>query len=77
MFYLSVEDDGVGFDLDILDDGYEQTGSMGMLNLRERAELVNGRLMIDSRSGRGTHVKLAVPQTAEAIARLRTPGYAA
>lgn len=77
MFYLSVEDDGVGFDLSILDEGYEQTGSMGMLNLRERAELVNGRLMIDSHPGNGTVVKLAVPQTAEAVERLRSPGFAA
>jgi signal transduction histidine kinase len=77
LFYLTVEDDGVGFDLSILEEGYEQSGSMGMINLRERAELVNGRLVIESIENEGTSVRLAVPQTAEAAERLRSPGYAA
>ncbi len=77
MFFLSVEDDGDGFDLEMLQDGYEQSGSMGMLNLYERAELVSGKLVVDSAPGKGTSVRLAVPQTAEALEKLRSPGYAA
>jgi signal transduction histidine kinase len=77
MFFLSVEDDGEGFDLETLQEGYEQSGSMGMLNLYERAELVSGKLVVDSAPGKGTSVRLAVPQTAEALEKLRSPGYAA
>lgn len=77
MFFLSVEDDGEGFDLAVMQDGYEQSGSMGMINLQERAELVNGKLVVDSAPGKGTSVRLAVPQTPEAMERLRSPGFAA
>ena len=68
---LEIEDDGVGFDLKQVDANYEQRGSLGMINLRERTELVNGLLQIDSVIGRGTRVKVAIPLTEEAADRLR------
>lgn len=60
---LSVDDDGVGFNVGAVDAGYEQRGSLGMVSMRERTELVGGSLRIDSVEGEGTHVRLTVPLT--------------
>ncbi len=60
-FVAEVEDDGVGFDTSVLDDGYERRGSLGMLNMRERAELAGGRLEVRSAPGQGTRVILRIP----------------
>lgn len=67
---LEVEDDGVGFDTDEIDSAYENRGSLGMINLRERTELVNGVLRIDSGKGRGTRVQVVIPLTEEAADRI-------
>jgi signal transduction histidine kinase len=58
---LEVEDDGVGFNLGAVDSNYEQRGSLGIVSMRERAELVSGMLHIESAEGRGTRVTLNVP----------------
>jgi signal transduction histidine kinase len=68
---LEIEDDGVGFDPGPVNSSYEHRGSLGMVNMRERAELVNGVLNIDSMEGRGTRVLLLIPLTNEAHERLR------
>ena len=68
---LEIRDNGVGFDVDDVDDAYEVRGSLGMINMRERAELINGVLHIDSEPGRGTRVRIAIPLTEEAAERLR------
>jgi signal transduction histidine kinase len=68
---LEIEDDGVGFDLGEVTASYENRGSLGMINLRERAELINGVLNIDSSLGRGTRIQLAIPLTEEASDRIR------
>ncbi len=68
---LEIEDDGGGFDLDDVDNDYEKRGSLGMVNMRERAELVNGRVKIDSALGRGTRVSVIIPLTEDAIERVR------
>ena len=56
-----VQDDGEGFDVRGVTAAYESRGSLGMVNMRERAELVNGILTLDSRPGHGTTITLAVP----------------
>jgi signal transduction histidine kinase len=71
MSLLEVEDDGVGFDLNSVDSNYANRGSLGMINLRERTELVNGLLRIDSAPGRGTRVQVVIPLTEEAADRIR------
>lgn len=68
---LEIGDDGVGFNLGSLDSGYEQRGSLGMVNLRERAEIVGGFLAIESELGKGTLVRLVVPLTEKAAKRLQ------
>ena len=61
LFVARVQDDGVGFDLDEVMGSYENRGSLGMINLRERAEMIDGSIQIDSEPGRGTSITLVVP----------------
>ncbi len=68
---LEIEDDGIGFDIGAVDATYESRGSLGMINLRERTELVNGVLRIDSVKGRGTRIQVVIPLTEEAADNLR------
>lgn len=58
---LEVRDDGVGFNVGAVDASYAQRGSLGMVNMRERAELVGGSLRLESAEGRGTTVTLTLP----------------
>jgi len=67
---LEIEDDGLGFDVDSVHKSYDKRGSLGMVNLRERTELVNGLLNIDSAPGKGTRIQVYIPLTEEAADRL-------
>jgi signal transduction histidine kinase len=62
---VEIEDDGMGFDVKAVDTNYEQRGSLGMVNMRERAELVEGTLHIQSARGRGTKISVLVPVQAD------------
>ena len=57
--YLStiVEDNGCGFDAAAVPLG----GGMGLIGMRERAELVEGHLVVESADQAGTRVRLEVP----------------
>jgi signal transduction histidine kinase len=67
---LEIQDDGVGFDVAAVTRAYDQRGSLGMVNLRERTELVNGVLNLQSAIGKGTRVQVYLPLTEEAADRL-------
>src|SRR5258706_822766 len=67
---LEIEDDGLGFDVEAVNKSYDKRGSLGMVNLRERTELVNGLLNIDSSQGNGTRIQVYIPLTEEAADRL-------
>jgi signal transduction histidine kinase len=58
---LRVEDDGKGFDLEKVRENYEDRGSFGLLNIEERAKLVNGTAEIRSAPGKGTSVDVRIP----------------
>ncbi len=53
-----VEDDGRGFDQGIV---ATYDGGLGLIGMRERAELVGGALVVESSEGKGTVVRLEVP----------------
>jgi len=67
---LEVQDDGIGFDVQAMNKAYDKRGSLGMINLRERTEMVNGLLNIQSQHSRGTLVQVYIPLTEEAADRL-------
>jgi signal transduction histidine kinase len=67
---LEIEDDGLGFNVEEVNQSYDKRGSLGMVNLRERTELVNGLLNIDSSPGNGTRVQVYIPLSEEAADRL-------
>lgn len=60
---VQVIDNGKGFDASNAFQQSERQGSFGMVNMKERAELIDGIFEIDSRPGRGTTVTVTVPIT--------------
>jgi PAS domain S-box-containing protein len=56
---LSIKDDGVGFCVEEA----EGKGGLGMISMKERARIVNGKLSITTRPGKGTRIDLVVPLT--------------
>lgn len=58
---VKIRDDGRGFETSRLEVLEAQEGHLGLLNMRERAEMVGGELAIRSQEGWGTRVKLTIP----------------
>lgn len=58
---ITVQDDGRGFDLQQIEEAYALRGSLGLLNMKERAEIANAKLTIAPQPGKGTRVTLVVP----------------
>lgn len=54
---VSVDDNGKGFDPDSL----QQSNSLGLKLIRERAEMLGGSFEVDSAVGKGTRILFAVP----------------
>lgn len=54
---LTISDDGRGFDVDRALRRAASGGSLGLIAMREQAELANGELVLDSHPGRGTVVR--------------------
>ena len=60
---LKVNDDGMGFEVPVSPAEFAPTGHYGLLGLHERAEMIGGRLEIQSAPGQGTQVSLSLPLT--------------
>ena len=56
---ITVTDDGVGFDVGGA--AAQERDRHGLVGMRERVELIGGRLEIDSRVGGGTRIRASVP----------------
>src|SRR5205814_9210131 len=54
-FMLEVDDDGLGFDVDLTSWG------MGLRNLKDRVESLGGTFVVDSTPGEGTTVRATLP----------------
>ena len=59
--WIEVEDDGRGFEPAAMTPEEGSLRGVGLLGMRERADLIGGRLTIDSAPGQGTAVRLEVP----------------
>ncbi|MGD0122761.1 MAG: histidine kinase [Candidatus Limnocylindrales bacterium] len=67
---LRIEDDGVGFDANLLAAGPERWPHFGLAGMRERAQSIGGRIVWHSRHGAGTTVELHVPVGSTPLSRL-------
>lgn len=56
---LSVQDDGQGFSVQAPAPGV--TVGLGITNMRERVELLEGRFVLESTNGRGTRIEVTLP----------------
>jgi two-component system, NarL family, sensor histidine kinase DegS len=54
---LSVDDNGKGFDVD----NYSEDSSLNLRIIRDRVEMLGGKLLLDSTLGKGTKVSLSIP----------------
>lgn len=59
--YLKVEDDGLGFDLQRFQEQALRLQCLGLLGIEERAEMVGGRVLVQSSPGQGTQLSVRVP----------------
>lgn len=62
---VSVEDDGSGFDVKEAQGNGQGRKGLGLSTTRERIELLGGNIQIDSRIGRGTKVRMTIPNSAQ------------
>ena len=72
--YVIINDDGVGFDMDAVMSNYQQRGSLGMVNIRERTQLIGAELTMKSTPGAGTRITVYVPKAKEERMRKRGTG---
>jgi signal transduction histidine kinase len=52
-----VEDDGIGFDEETI----QKENNLGLLGMRERAEMLGGEMSVESGAGKGTTILVEVP----------------
>lgn len=58
---LELEDDGVGFNSDTNDDTSDELHGFGLSTMKERINLIQGKLEVESRKGNGTILRITVP----------------
>jgi signal transduction histidine kinase len=68
---LEISDDGIGFTQQQAAIKKETDGSLGLDTLRERVELINGAIQLDSSQGKGTKITILAPLNAQAAEQLR------
>jgi len=59
--YLTVEDDGVGFDPHDLILADDASHGWGLIGIQERVALIGGEFRVESTPGRGTRLRVALP----------------
>jgi signal transduction histidine kinase len=71
---VTLRDDGEGFDVAAIEANYDKRGSLGILNMRERAHLIEADLQIQSRiqsPQRGTLVQLNIPLPTSSLGKTK------
>jgi len=58
---LTITDNGKGFELPEKIEDMASAGKLGLAGMQERAQLIGGRLMLESELGKGTTVTVEVP----------------
>jgi signal transduction histidine kinase len=63
---VRVMDNGKGFDTETESHKAQKRGSFGMVNMKDRAAIINGTYHIDSKPGQGTTITVRIPVGVEA-----------
>lgn len=58
---IAIEDDGVGFNLENVNEEDKQKTSLGLISMEERISLIGGKMEIDSSPGKGTAFYIYIP----------------
>jgi two-component system sensor histidine kinase DegS len=58
---LLIVDDGIGFDIEGIGGWNEQDRRFGIMSMRERVELLQGYIEINTKKGRGTNIFAKIP----------------
>ncbi len=69
-----IVDDGVGFEVNTVMNNYEKRGSLGMVNIYERAQLIGGEVKVTSAPSEGTTITVIVPKEKEERMKKRGTG---
>ena len=58
---VSIKDDGVGFDLNDNEGNKGANGSLGLVTMKERTEMIGGHFELNTRPGEGTGIFIQLP----------------
>jgi two-component system sensor histidine kinase UhpB len=58
---INVRDNGIGFDLDHIQQKRASRSSLGLAGMEERAALLEGTVTVQSRQGYGTQIEALIP----------------
>lgn len=74
--FLTISDNGLGFDPQTSLISSDPLSGHGIVGMRERAEICGGRFKIESKSGGGTTVKVKIPlQSGTAVAKQKSKSH--
>jgi two-component system sensor histidine kinase DegS len=61
MVKITIQDNGVGFNVELTEARASAGSHFGLMGMRERVELLEGRLDIESAIGEGTRISMLIP----------------
>lgn len=59
--YLSIIDDGIGFNVEEKVNSIDDKNGFGLYSIKERVDLLRGKIDIESEKGKGTKIKVVIP----------------
>jgi signal transduction histidine kinase len=65
---IHIKDQGVGFEVQSVQERQSQNGNVGLVSIKERLSLLGGHMQIDSQVGQGTEVTVVIPLQGDAVA---------
>lgn len=63
LIILTIQDNGLGFVVEAAEQPASRNSHFGLVGMKERVELIEGRMIIDSKPGHGTKIVIEIPMT--------------